>query len=150
MGLPPGPTFDNCFMCCHGNIWLTDYPVDFKLIFLYQRYVDATFLLFRHRSHANLSLNYLNSKLSNIKFTCDFEVVSSLSFLDAEVSRKDSKCIISVYRKSTFAGLGTSFFSFECIKFKLNSIKTLLSRAYKIYISFVYLHDEFIFLTEFF
>ena len=119
------------------------------LIFLYRRYVDDTFLVFRHRSHADLFLNDLNSKHSNIKFTCDFKVVSSLSFLDAEVSRKDNKCITSVYRKSTFAGLGTSFFSFECIKFILNSIKTLLSRAYETYFSFVYLHDEFIFLTEF-
>ena len=148
MGLPLGHTFANGFMWYHENIWLTDCPVDFKPI-LYQRYVDDTFLLFKHRSHANLFLNYLNSKHSNIKFTCDFEVDGSLSFLNLKDSRKDNKCITSVYRKSTFKGLGTSFSSFECIKFKLISITTLLSRAYKICFSFVNLHDELIFFTEF-
>ena len=77
-------------------------------------------------------------------------VDSSLSFLDAEVSRKDNIFIVSVYRKSTFTGFGTWSSSFECIKFKWNGIKTLLSRAYKFSSSFANLHYELIFLTEFF
>ena len=85
-----------------------------------------------------------------MKFTCDCEIGNSLSFLDAKDSRIDNEFITSVYRKSTFTGLGTSFFSFECIKFKLNSIKTLLPRAYKICSDFVDFHDEFIFHTEYF
>ena len=70
MGPPLRPTFANGFMCCHGNIWLTDSPAVLKLI-LCQRYVDDTFLLFRHRSHSNLFLSYLISNHSHVKFISD-------------------------------------------------------------------------------
>ena len=43
------------------------------------------------------------------QWSCDCEIGNSLSFLDAKVSRKDNKFITSVYRMSTFTGLGTSF-----------------------------------------
>ena len=93
---------------------------------------------FRHRSHAHLFLNYLND-LKSKQFLS--EIGNSLSFLDAKVSRKDNSFITFVYPKSTFTELGTSFFSFECIKFKSNGIKTLISNTYKICSSFVNLND---------
>ena len=80
MCLQLGPSFGNGRMRCHGITWLTDCPVDDKTI-LYQRYVDDTFVLFRLRSHANLFLNYLNSKHSNINFASDYETDNFLSFL---------------------------------------------------------------------
>lgn len=46
--------------------------------------------------------------------------------------------------------LGTSFFSFCATRFKINGIKTLLSRAYGICSSFKLLHTEFDFLHNFF
>ena len=74
-------------------------------------YVDDTFLLFRDPAHANLFLNYLNSKHQNISFTCEIENNNSLPFLDVNICRNSNKFDTKVFRKSTFTGLGTSFFS---------------------------------------
>ena len=109
MGLCLGPTFANIFLCYHERAWLTDCPENFRPSF-YKRYVDDTFLLFRQADHAALFLDYLNSKHPNIKFTCEHESSGSLSFLDVNVSRSCNKFTTSVFRKSTFTGLGTSFF----------------------------------------
>ena len=84
MGLPLSPTFANIFLCYHESIWLQDCPSDFKPV-LYRRYVDDTFLLFRDPAHANLFLNYLNSKHQNISFTCEIENNNSLAFLDVNI-----------------------------------------------------------------
>ena len=105
--------------------------------------------LFRQRLHANFFLNYLNSKHNNIKFTSECEIDNSLSFIDAKVSRHDNKWITSVYRKSTFTGLGNSFFSFEYLNSSWIELR-LLFWAYNIIFYFANLHDEIIFHTEFF
>jgi hypothetical protein len=55
-----------------------------------------------------------------------------------------------VYRKTTFSGLGSSFFSFCSYQFKINGIKTLLSRAYNVCSNYQLLHNEFDFLRSFF
>jgi hypothetical protein len=149
MGLPLGPTFANIFMCFHETIWLNDCPISFKPVF-YKRYIDDTFLLFRCQSHVSLFLNYLNSKHTNIKFTMEPEVENKLSFLDCLVHRDGNSFKCSVFRKSSFSGLGLSFYSFCTSRFKINSVKTLLSRAFRVCSSYVFLHDEFVFLKEFF
>ena len=74
-------------------------------------YVDGTFLLFRDPAHANLFLNYFKSKHQNISFTCEIENNNSLPFLDVYICRNSNKFDTKVFRKSTFTGLGTSFFS---------------------------------------
>ena len=48
----------------------------------------------------------------------------------------------SIYRKVTFSGLCTSFFSFCDIKFKLNSIKTLIHRSFHLSSSYINFHEE--------
>ena len=56
----------------------------------------------------------------------------------------------SIYRKPTFSGLGSSFFS-HCPKiFKLNAINTLIYRAYNLCSNFNVFHDEMEFLVNFF
>jgi len=149
MGLPLGPTFANIFMCHHEVKWLEDCPIEFKPK-LYQRYVDDTFLLFEHQSHADLFLNYLNTKHCNIKFTIEKEADGKISFLDSCITRINNKFTSSVYRKNTFTGLGISFFSFCTFRFKANAIKTLIFRAYKICSTFKSLDAEFQFLRNFF
>ena len=131
MGLPLGPSFANILMCFYKKIWLHDCPYDFKLI-LYRRYVDDTFLLFRDPSHVNLFLHYVNNKHPNIKFTCENEINGTISFLDIKISRLNNKFTTSVYRKSSFTGLGMNFFSFCTPQFKINSIRTLIFRAFNI------------------
>ena len=56
----------------------------------------------------------------------------------------------SVFRKSTFTGLGTSFYSFCSYNFKINSIKTLLFRAYGLCTNYFTFHKEIEFLINFF
>ena len=149
MGLPLGPTFSNIFMCYHETEWLKDCPTEFKPI-LYRRYVDDTFLLFKDRSHVNLFYDYLNSKHKNIKFTYETEKDKSLSFLDINIQREGSEFKTSVYRKPTFTGLGSSYFSFCPTQFKLTAISTLITRAYRICSDYKSLHCEFTFLRNFF
>ena len=148
MGLPLGPTFANIFMCFYEQIWLDKCPTLFKPLF-YRRYVDDSFLLFRDESHVSQFLNYLNSQHPNIKFTHEIEEDRKLSFLDVCVSRGTS-FQTSVYRKSTFTGLGSSFFSFCTLRFKLSAIQTLIHRAYRVCSNFHSLHIEFNYLKDFF
>ena len=149
MGLPLGPTFANIFMCFYEKVWLSDCPPHFKPIF-YRRYIDDTFLLFRDKSHLPEFLNYLNAKHPNIKFTFECENNGTLSFLDTKISRENNNFVSSVYRKPTFTGLGLSFFSFCTFRFKINSIRTLLARAYAVSSNFTILHYEFVYLKDFF
>ena len=149
LGCPRATTFANIFMCFHERIWLRSCPDNFKPVF-YQRYIDDTFLLFRHKQHATLFLNYLNDKHPNIKFTIEHEQDNKLSFLDVLVTRSDNNFITSVYRKPTFTGLGMSFFSFCSFNFKLNSVKTLLHRAYNISSTYFNFDTEIKFLLDFF
>ena len=149
MGLPLGPSFANIFMSYYEQQWLDDCPVDFKPAF-YRRYVDDTFLLFHHRDHAEKFLTYLNEKHSNIKFTMESEQQNSLSFLDVLVCRCNNSFGTSVYRKESFTGVGTSFFSYCPFNFKINSIKTLVHRAYHICSNNLHLHNEFNFLLSYF
>ena len=149
MGLPLGPTFANIFMCFHETRWLRNCPADFKPIF-YRRYIDDTFLLFRHHSHVQKFLAFLNSQHSNINFTCETENNNKISFLDCNIFRENNRFECSVFRKSTFTGLETSFYSFCEFRFKLNSIKTLLFRAFGVCSSYFNLHEEFSFLLCYF
>ena len=108
MGLPLGPTFANIFMCFHESSWLADCSFDFQPIF-YKRYIDDTFMLFKHEEQAFSFLDYLNNKHHNIKFTVEHEAGEKLPFLDCSVCRVGDQFECSVYRKPTFSGLGMSF-----------------------------------------
>ena len=55
-----------------------------------------------------------------------------LLFLDVLVENINSKFHLSVYMKPKIKGLGISLFSYCPMKYKINCIKTLISRAYKI------------------
>ena len=147
MGLPLGPTFANIFMCFHEATWLANCPLDFKPLF-YNRYVDDTFLIFKHPSHVGLFFDYLNLQHKSIKFTMELESNNSLSFLDCNVTKSNGRFLTSVYRKSTFTGLSTSFFSFCSFRFKLNGIQTLINRGFRICSTFQTMHSEFEFLRS--
>ena len=149
MGSPLGPTFANIFLCHHEQKWLEFCPSHFKPV-LYRRYVDDTFVIFKHKSHAPLFLDYLNSQHRNICFTMDGEKNSKLSFLDLTIEKHKGSLLFSIFRKPTFSGLGTSFFSYCNFNFKINAIRTLLHRAYALSSTFAYVHKEIMFLRKFF
>ena len=149
MGLPLGPTFANIFMCHYEKLWLASCPPEFAPIF-YRRYVDDCFLLFKDQSHADLFLHFLNSKHGNIKFTMESESQGKISFLDVMVHKEGGRLHTSVYRKSSFSGLGTSFFSFISRSLKYSAISSLLNRAFRISSSYSSLHSELEFMKRFF
>ena len=86
MGSPLGPSLANAFLCYYEQIWLNNCPIEFKPM-AYFRYVDDTFIIFRNPEHAPLFLNYLNSRHSSMRFTCEQENNGSLSFLDLTIKK---------------------------------------------------------------
>ena len=112
--------------------------------------IDDTFIVFREQSHSNLFLDFLNSKHPNINFTMETEVDNKISFLDCVVTREGGKFLTGVFRKKTFSGLGTSFFSFTPYKFKISAFNTLLTRAFNLSSSHTFLCKELSFLQNFF
>ena len=150
MGGPLSPNLANIFMCDFESKCLTNCPQEFKPVF-YRRYVDDCFLVFRDISHVNKFNEYINNIHSNIKFTFELEQNSTLPFLDTLIRKtNDGRLLTSVYRKPTFTGLGLNFFSNTPEIFKINSIKTLLHRAYTISSNFNFLHDEICHLKTYF
>ena len=149
MGSPLGPTFANIFMCHLEERIFSDCPEEFKPKY-YRRFVDDTFALFRNLDEAHMFLNFINSLHPNIQFTVETEQEESLSFLDITVNRTNNRFSTGVYRKSTFTGLGLNFYSYCSFKFKLNSCKTLLHRAYNVCSDWVSFHSEISFLTDYF
>ena len=63
-------------------------------------------------------------------------------FLDILITKGEGMFNIDVYRKSTYTGLGLNYNSFVPLLFKINSIKTLLHRAYNICNTWEKFHDE--------
>ncbi|XP_069980157.1 uncharacterized protein [Penaeus vannamei] len=85
---PLGPSYANAFLCHHEQDWLEQCPLEFKPLH-YRRYIGDTFLLFKHPSHVNLFLDYLNSKHPSIKFTCEMQKDNQLPFLDTMVTNNN-------------------------------------------------------------
>ena len=149
MGNPLGPVYANSFMCHTEKQWLADCPVSFKPLF-YRRYVDDTFLIFRDISHVDLFLSYLNSKHPNIKFTSEVEENSMLSFLDVLITRRRGSFTTSVYRKNTFTGLGLNYLGYSPMLYKINSIRTLINRAYNVCSDYFSFDMDMTFLLKYF
>ena len=150
MGNPLGPTLANAFLCHHEIKWLdNNCPSDFKPIF-YRRYVDDTFILFRDPFHVAKFLDYLNSQHSCIKFTVDIENNNQLNFLDVKINKTENSFQTSVFRKSTFSGLGLQFNSSIPHHFRTNIISCLIDRAFKICSTELAFTLELKFLKQFF
>ena len=149
MGLPLGPTFANAFLCHHEEKWLNNCPSEYRPLY-FRRYVDDCFIIFQHQSHVNKFLDYLNGQHPKIKFTKETEVNDSISFLDVQVKRKGNSFETSVYRKQTFTGLGTSFFSYIPMLIKKAIVKSAIFRAFRISSNYKLFDVEVKFLTSFF
>ena len=85
-----------------------------------------------------------------MNFTSEIEQDDQLNFLDAKLTRDNNTFTTSVFRKPTFTGLGLNFFSLTPLTFKLNSIRTLLDRAYNLSSSFALFHTEVEYLKTYF
>ena len=149
MGSSLGPLFANAFLCHMEVKWLNECPIHLKPIF-YRRYVDDTFLIFESEEANNRFFEYMNSRHRNIKYTCENEENGSIPFLDIDINKTKDGLVTGVYRKPTHTGLGLSWFSFCPQIYKVNSIKTLLDRAYALCSNYFTLHAEIGKLRDFF
>ena len=72
-----------------------------------------------------------------------------LPFLDVLIDNHDpSSSLTRVYRKKTFTGLLTNYFSFTSYSYKVGLIKTLVDRAYKINSTWLGFHEDINKLTD--
>ena len=130
MGSPLGPVLANIFMCHFEERWVMNGKVRPSL---WYRYVDDTFTMFDSKDTACEFLQYLNSRHHSIKFTIEFEQNNVIPFLDILVKRcPNNTFVTSIYRKKTFTGLYTKWDSFTPRKYKINLIRTLTYRCYRI------------------
>lgn len=70
MGNSIGATLANAFLSHYEGIWLDLCPLEVKPL-LYRRYVDDTFLVFRHKEHVPEFLSYFIAKHHHIQFTSE-------------------------------------------------------------------------------
>ena len=71
------------------------------------------------------------------------EAYHKLPFLDVLVDNNDRNSLLtSVYRKKTFTGLLTNYFSFTSCSYKVGLIRTLVDRVYKINNTWLGLHED--------
>ena len=72
-------------------------------------------------------------------------------FLKLKVRRENGFAFnLEVFRKITFTGLGLTYHSYTFINFKINNIKTLIFRAYRLCSSWQDFYKEIDFLLKYF
>ena len=127
---PLGPVLANIFRCHFEEKWVLNNNARSSVWF---RYVDDTFTsVFNNKNKATQVLHYLNNCHANIKFTVEFEENSTIPFLDILIRRHNHTFSTSIYRKKTFTGLYTKWESFTHRKYKVNLIRTLTFRCFRI------------------
>ena len=113
--------------------------------------MDDTFIIFRKKEDALKFFTYLNNQHPNITFTKEEENERKLSFLDVLVTKSvNDELDLQVYRKPTYTGLGLNFLSECSLRYKINNLTNLLSRAFKLSSNFLIFHKEVEFLKSFF
>jgi len=149
MGSPLGPTLANVFLCYWEDIWLKKCPKKFKPTY-YRRYIDDIFVLFSSSEHVKKFHKYLNSRHDNMTFTYELEENNCLAFLDVSVTRENDTFSTSIYRKPTFSGLYTNYFSFISDRYKKGLILSLIFRVFTFAIDWKRFDSEVVFLKDIF
>ena len=128
MGFPLAPGLANIFMVFHESKWLNEYNLN-KPKF-YVRYVDGILAAFDNEQD---SLNFLNNRHPNIKFTIEKQINHSIAFLDVFISGINNQNLTpQSYQNSTHTGPLLSFKSFISFSYKISLIKCLIDRSFKI------------------
>ena len=119
------------FLCVTEEKWIINSPRFHST--LWYRYVDDTFSMFDSKDSANEFLKYLNRHYNSIKFTIEFEQAEQIPFLDILVKRcPNNTFVTSIYCKKAFTGLYTKWDSFTPRKYKINPIRMLTYRCFRI------------------
>ena len=99
MGSPLSPVIANLYMKHLEENALQTAPLPPRL---WQRYVDDTFVIWPHgQDKLQRFHDHINGQHPNIKFTIEQEEGNKLTFLDVQVTRRESRLSMAVYRKPT-------------------------------------------------
>ena len=128
MGSPLAPVLANIFMGFHESKWLNEYNLNKPKFYL--RYVDDILAAFDNEQD---SLNFLNNRHPNIKFTIEKQINHSIAFLDVFISGIHNQNLTpQTYHKSTYTELLLNFKRFTSFSYKLSLIKCLTVSSFKI------------------
>ena len=128
MGSPLGPTLANIFI----GYLESKIADDLSSQVVYIRYVDDCLVISKTESENEDIFQKLNSLHKKISFTKEVEENNQLPFLDILIIKDKTSFLTNVYRKTTFTGQYLHYQSFCSKKRKVNLIKTLYHRAYRI------------------
>ena len=120
---------------------------EFKPVF-YRRYIDDIFVLFESSEYLSKYHAYLHTCHLNLSDSFEQKKNAKLSFLDVEVSRKQSKFATAVYRKPNFSSVYGHFEGFFS-----NGIQSWYDihancRCFNIYSDWIKFHEELSFLKN--
>lgn len=99
---------------------------------------------------AELFLDFANNLHPDIHFTIEHENNNCLPFLDVLITRSEYNFSTSVFRKQAYTVQGSNFYSSCFYNFKVNSISTLLHRAFTVSSDWLNFHKEVEFLRKYF
>ena len=103
------------------------------LNFIYLRHVDDIVAAFDNELDSLNSLDFLNNRHPNIKFTIEKQINHSIAFLDVFISGiNNQNPTIQAYHKSTYTGLLLNFKGFTSFSYKISLIKCLMDGLFKI------------------
>ena len=142
MGSPLAPTLADFFIGHLESELFSNTQDYFPLE--YYRYVDDTFCVFPCKVHSDLFLQHLNSLHPNVKFTCAHAEEGHLPFLDVDVMVNDNDIQFAVYRKPTFTGRLLNYNFLVPKVWKLNTVTSMVYRAYHLTSNWQLFHDEII------
>ena len=101
MGSPLAPVLANIFMGFYESKWLNEYNLNKPRFYL--RHVDDILATFDKEQY---SLNLLNNRHPNVKFTIEKQVNHSIAFHRVFISDiNNQNLILQKYHKSTYTGL---------------------------------------------
>ncbi|CAH8606449.1 unnamed protein product [Schistosoma rodhaini] len=130
MGSPLGPILADCFMAKLENNQLSSMINRFQL---YVRYIDDTFVVCDDNIDLDDILHSFNSCHPSIDFTLEREKDQSIPFLDVHLLRRSNGSLKrSIFRKQTWNGQLTNFYSWVPLNRKRNLIHSLCYRIHRI------------------
>ena len=125
MGSPVSPIL--------ADLVLDDLEVDClkKLSFevsVFHRYVDDIFTILP-TDKVDEVVSVFNNYHPRLKFTYETEIDGVINFLDTKVIRDGDRLITDWHRKPTFSGRYVNFYSSHPLRYKINTIVSLVDRA---------------------
>ena len=114
MGSYLGPTVANTFLCRYKNIWLNEFPPQFKPL-VYTHHIDDIFVLFKSKEHLKVFVNYANSENKNIKLTFKDKYLNNFAFLDVKITRENKWFVTSIFCKATFSGVSIDYDTYKIL-----------------------------------